>query len=223
MSRYFFLGIVYSIYFMAVDNQVITRVLLIGLAIAVLAILIIQYQHSVRKNEKFVVPGAGLYAKSAHHKEKEKIAHFTNYQPVGEQPAPFNKDVVLQEANTVLPSEPQSNETYRAVDFVTESKLPKDACFPRDKTTAEELLPKDAANSMWAQVAPAGQGDVSNQNYLTAGFMVGIDTIGQSLRNANYQLRSDPPNPRFAVGPWMQSTIEYDNNHRSLEIGSSSC
>ena len=214
MSRYFFLGIVYSIYFMALDNQVITRVLLIGLAIAVLAILIIQYQQSVRKNEKFVVPAV--------HK-KEKADHFTNYQPVGEQPAPFGKDVVLQEANAVLPSEPLSNETYRAVDFVTESKLPKDACFPRDKTTAEELLPKDAANSMWAQVAPAGQGDVSNQNYLTAGFMVGIDTIGQSLRNANYQLRSDPPNPRFAVGPWMQSTIEYDNNHRVLEIGSGSC
>jgi len=197
-------------------NQVITRVLLIGLAIAVLAVLIIQYQQSVRKNEKFVASNSNS--------KKEGAAHFTNYQPIGEQPAPFNKDVVLQEAgNSVLPSEPLSNETYRAVDFVTDNKLPKDACFPRDKTTAEELLPKDAANSMWAQVAPAGQGDVSNQNYLTAGFMVGIDTIGQSLRNANYQLRSDPPNPRFAVGPWMQSTIEYDNNHRFLEIGSGSC
>ena len=218
MSRYFFLGIVYSIYFMAVvDNQVITRVLLIGLAIAVLAVLIIQYQQSVRKNEKFVAPSA---AKSiSKNSENEK---FINYKPISEQPALFNQDVVLQEANTVLPSEPLSNETYRAVDFATESKLPKDACFPRDKTTAEELLPKDAANSMWAQVAPAGQGDVSNQNFLTAGYMVGIDTIGQSLRNANYQLRSDPPNPRFAVGPWMQSTIEYDNNHRFLEIGSGS-
>ena len=63
-----------------------------------------------------------------------------------------------------MPSEPLSNESYRAVDFVTESKLPKEGCFPRDKTTAEDLLPKDAANSMWAQVAPAEQGGVDNSD-----------------------------------------------------------
>ena len=64
-------------------------------------------------------------------------------------------------------------------------------------------------------------GDVRDQNYLTAGYHVGINTVGQSLRNANLQLRSEIPNPQNAVGPWMISTIEPDLRQNVLEIGSS--
>lgn len=92
-------------------------------------------------------------------------------------------------------------------------------CYPRDRLTAEDLLPKDAANSKWAQLNPAGQGDVQDQNFLTAGYHVGVNTQGQSLRNANYQLRSEPANPQQAVSPWNIATIEPDVNRRALEIG----
>lgn len=96
---------------------------------------------------------------------------------------------------------------------------PDAVCFPRDRLTGEDLLPKDAANSKWAQMNPAGQGDVRDQNFLTAGYHIGINTVGQTLRNANYQLRSDPPNPQVPVSPWNISTIEPDINRRPLEIG----
>jgi len=96
---------------------------------------------------------------------------------------------------------------------------PDAVCFPRDRLTGEDLLPKDAANSKWAQMNPAGQGDVRDQNFLTAGYHIGINTVGQTRRNANYQLRSDPPNPQVPVSPWNISTIEPDLNRRPLEIG----
>lgn len=96
---------------------------------------------------------------------------------------------------------------------------PDAICYPRDRLTGEDLLPKDAANSKWAQMNPAGQGDVRDQNFLTAGYHIGINTVGQTLRNANYQLRSDPPNPQLPVSPWNISTIEPDMNRRPLEIG----
>lgn len=96
---------------------------------------------------------------------------------------------------------------------------PDAICYPRDRLTGEDLLPKDAANSKWAQMNPAGQGDVRDQNFLTAGYHIGINTVGQTLRNANYQLRSDPPNPQMPVSPWNISTIEPDLNRRPLEIG----
>jgi hypothetical protein len=96
-------------------------------------------------------------------------------------------------------------------------KYPRD-CFPKDKLTPEDLLPKDAANSQWAQVNPAGQGDMKNQNFLTAGYHVGINTTGSTLRNPNLQLRSEPPNPQQKVSPWMQTTIEPDLNRLPLEI-----
>jgi len=97
------------------------------------------------------------------------------------------------------------------------TEFPKD-CFPKDKLTPDDLLPKDAANSDWAQVNPAGQGDVQNQNFLTAGYHVGINSVGSTLRNANMQLRSEIPNPQLKVSPWLQSTIEPDLNRKPLEI-----
>lgn len=95
------------------------------------------------------------------------------------------------------------------------------ACFPRDRLTADDLLPKDAADSKWARLNPSGTGDIHDQNYLTAGYHIGVNTIGQSLRNANLQLRSEIPNPQAPVGPWMISTIEPDLRQNTLEIGSS--
>lgn len=84
--------------------------------------------------------------------------------------------------------------------------------------SANELLPKDV-NAAWADLNPEGQGSLKAKNFLEAGYHLGINTQGQSLRNANLQLRSEPPNPQVPVSPWLQSTIEPDLNRRPLDIG----
>lgn len=99
------------------------------------------------------------------------------------------------------------------------NQLPSE-CYPKDVLNSADLLPRDA-NSLWAQVAPNGQGALSDQNFLTAGYHIGINTVGQTLRNANRQLRSEPPNPQVKVSPWNQTTIDPDINRRPLEIGGS--
>ena len=71
----------------------------------------------------------------------------------------------------------------------------------------------------WAQVNPVGQGELGDQNFLNAGYHVGVNTVGQTLRNANLQIRSEPPNPQLKVSPWLQSTIEPDTNRKPMEIG----
>jgi len=90
-------------------------------------------------------------------------------------------------------------------------------CYPRDQLTPSELLPKDA-NSVWAQQNPMGTGSLKGKNFLSAGALIGVNTVGQSLRNANYQLRSEPPNPQVPVTVFNVPTIEPDVNRRSLEI-----
>ena len=97
------------------------------------------------------------------------------------------------------------------------NRLPNE-CYPKDVLTPQDLLPQDA-NSTWAQTVPNGQGSLGDQNFLNAGFHVGINTVGQSLRNANLQLRSEPPNPQLKVSPWLQTTIGPDVNRRPMEIG----
>lgn len=91
-------------------------------------------------------------------------------------------------------------------------------CYPRDQLTPSELLPKDG-NSIWAQQNPMGPGSLKGKNFLSAGALIGVNTVGQSLRNANLQFRSEPPNPQVAVSIFNQSTISPDISHRSLEIG----
>jgi hypothetical protein len=83
-----------------------------------------------------------------------------------------------------------------------------------------DLLPVDQ-NSQWSALNPntMTQGSVLMPDLLQAGYHIGLDTIGQTLRNANYQLRSDPIIPKADVGPWNNSTMEPDLARVPLEIG----
>lgn len=83
---------------------------------------------------------------------------------------------------------------------------------------SDDLLPKDQ-NNVWSEVNPQGQGSLAYRNFIEAGHHVGINTVGSSLRNANLQIRSEPPNPRQVVGPWNQSTVEPDQLRKPMEIG----
>lgn len=78
-----------------------------------------------------------------------------------------------------------------------------------------ELLPNDE-NSEWAKLNPVGTNELMNVSLLKAGWNHGINTVGQSLKNANLQLRPDPIISQSSVGPWNTSTIEPDINRRPL-------
>lgn len=81
-----------------------------------------------------------------------------------------------------------------------------------------ELLPKDQ-NSQWAQLNPINNGNIQTPDLLQAGYHIGLDTIGQTLKNANLQLRSDPIIEKRDVGPWNNSTYEADYGRVPLEVG----
>jgi len=90
-------------------------------------------------------------------------------------------------------------------------------CSGQANINPADLLPKDS-NSSW-NMKPMGSGDFLGVNLLNAGYLIGVDTIGSSLRNANLQVRSEPPNPQLQVSPWMNTTIEPDVFRAPLEIG----
>jgi hypothetical protein len=92
--------------------------------------------------------------------------------------------------------------------------------LPNDPALPKHLLPTDD-NSQWAELNPVNmnQGSILAGDMLQAGYHIGLDTIGQTLKNANLQLRSDPIIPKVDVGPWNQSTYEPDYGRVPLEIG----
>jgi hypothetical protein len=81
-----------------------------------------------------------------------------------------------------------------------------------------DLLPKDQ-NSEWSKLNPISNSNPMIPDLLQAGSLIGLDTIGQTLKNANLQLRSDPVIVKQNVGPWNNSTYEPDLGRVPLELG----
>lgn len=97
------------------------------------------------------------------------------------------------------------------------------SCYPQPSLTSEDLLPKEDSQAIkdFNVAKPAGEGILNGVNLLDSGFHIGVNTVGQSLRNANKQLRSEPANPQVAVSPWLMSSIGPDLDRRPLD--NSSC
>ena len=134
------------------------------------------------------------------------------------------KRVRFQDTDTVYntTNQEQQENFGNTNNTVSNNDIRAISCFPKDQLNPEELLPKDSSDSStWAKVNPNGIGSLKNRNFLQAGHHIGINTVGQTLRNANLQIRSEPANPQVNVSPWLQTTISPDVNRKPLEIGGS--
>ena len=122
--------------------------------------------------------------------------------------------------NNFVPAAPmgQNSGEGQANGAVTDTYGLPPSCAKQQVVDPSELLPK-SGNNEFSKLNPMGAGDLKNVSLLKAGHHIGINTVGQSLRNANLQLRSEPANPQLNVGPWNQSTIAADTMRRPLEIG----
>ena len=133
---------------------------------------------------------------------------------------------MYNQANSAQQSGPEpsaplgQNESYASAGGASSSMqgMPP-SCSKQQVADPSELLPKNNANDEWAKLNPSGNGDLQDVNLLRSGYHMGIDTVGNSLRNANLQLRSEPANPQVNVGPWNNTTIAADTMRVPLEIG----
>lgn len=82
-------------------------------------------------------------------------------------------------------------------------------------SVSSDLLPKPPqTDNDFGEFAPKR---LTSMSFLDATRYIGLDSVGSSLKNPNYQIRADPPIPRASVGPWQQSTIEADLLRKSLD------
>jgi hypothetical protein len=130
-------------------------------------------------------------------------------------PPPPAADIKIEIPQEAMkqPAVPQENTTLSPTEKHPEIKT---------EITPADLLPSSSDVKDFETKFPSGQGAEADKNFLIAGFNIGINTIGSSLKNANLQLRSDPYIPRRSIGPWNDSTIMSSDltNRRTLEIGS---
>ena len=139
-------------------------------------------------------------------------------QKCGKIDLPIINDGELEEdAEIVEPFEEVAEE--KPVAEAQKDKTLAEGIAARKQLKAAELLPKDGEANAWAKVNPKGKGSLAFKNFIEAGYHLGINTVGQSLRNANLQIRSEPSNPQVPVSIWMNSTISPDSNRRDFEVG----
>ena len=93
------------------------------------------------------------------------------------------------------------------------------SCYPQNTLKPDDLLPAEKSSDIknFNEANPVGEGILKGVNFLDAGYHVGVNTVGQSLRNANLNLRAEPPNPQVKVSPWMNSTIAPDLSRKSID------
>jgi hypothetical protein len=169
----------------------------------VLGVVVSQYSNKKGLIVDNMTFGANMTPQQANEEQSKYVVNMSG--PAGE---------------SVAPAQPSGqNEVFASVNGESGSyhSMPPNS-MRQQVVNPDDLLPKDE-NSQWAQLNPRGNGELNNVNLLQAGYLYGINTVGSSLRNANLQLRSEPPNPQVQVSPWLNTTIEPDLMRTPLELG----
>lgn len=203
-------------------NDQITKILVIVGVSILLIFLIKTYYFDTKVNQPIqTLRHEGFYnydetSPVEGSEESEEIETFENNMQAQQQVQGQGQNMSGPQA-----SEPMGmNENHRAVnesgDVSNLGQYMPQECYPKDVLSSKDLLP-GGADSTWAQVVPAGQGSLTDQNFLTSGHHIGMNTVGNSLRNASHDLRSELPNPQAQVSPWNQTTIGPDLMRRPLD------
>ena len=85
------------------------------------------------------------------------------------------------------------------------------------KYDAKDFLPKELNDSWFDTDFSQAKYNVNDDKLInTDRYIIGVNTVGQSLKNASYDIRGTIANPKFTVSPWNNSTYEPDFNIKPL-------
>ena len=85
------------------------------------------------------------------------------------------------------------------------------------KYDSTSYLPKEVNDEWFDTDFSQAKNKVGSDKLInTDKYIVGVDTVGQSLKNASYDLRGTVANPKYNVSPWLNSTYEPDYNIKPL-------
>ena len=86
-----------------------------------------------------------------------------------------------------------------------------------DNYNARDFLPKEVNDEWFETDFSLAKYQLNDDKLInTEKYIIGINTVGQSLKNASYDIRGTIANPKFIVSPWNNSTYEPDFNLKPL-------
>lgn len=153
----------------------------------------------------------------------------------GQQEDYFSKAKSMYESFTGAPVQQESFVTLdQLIDSAveSESRIPTmvqpviqeqaDPVFAERRAEEEEFLKKKREQVKEIQLLPqeldASLNQLADRNFLISGLQIGVDSRGSSLRNANLQLRSEPPIKKEPVCIWNMSTYQPDLTRKKIDM-----
>ena len=213
-----------------------STLLYVGIAVAAVAVLALVYYGSPGAAMKSI----GLEGFADHDKKEEGFSSGAGADEDDEEQFATMEDDAEEDVHQDKPVAPEeetkegfyggydsSNKDYAAAGGAPgRAGVPSTDhanCYTRDGLNPTDLLPAASAEaSQFLASNPPTKGSPDNRNLLQAGYHIGIDTVCQTNKNANLQLRSDPPIARCGTQPIFNSSSipAQQNNRLALEIGS---
>jgi hypothetical protein len=129
----------------------------------------------------------------------------------------------FQMPETVMP-EPMQMQAPEPMQMQAPEPMPT----PMAQAVLEDPIPMSVSTSMLPKDIPSSEDFgafspdtiLQGQNYLDPRAQIGYpETLGGNIRNPNYDIRSEPVNPRVPVSIWNNSTIVPDLMRPQFEIG----
>lgn len=87
-------------------------------------------------------------------------------------------------------------------------------CQPEDLFDVDKYLPQEV-NDDWFEVQPEPI-SVKNRHLINITKPIGVNTIGTSMKNSSYDIRGSPSCPKVIISPFLNSSIEADQNLKPL-------
>ena len=85
------------------------------------------------------------------------------------------------------------------------------------KYDAKDYLPKEINDQWFDTDFSQAKFNINDDKLInTEKYVIGVNTVGQSLKNASYDMRGTIANPKYTVSPWNNSTYEADYNLKPL-------
>jgi len=86
-----------------------------------------------------------------------------------------------------------------------------------DNYNAKDFLPREINDEWFETDFSLAKYQLNDDKLInTEKYIIGINTVGQSLKNASWDIRGTLPNPKLVVSPWNNSTYEPDFNLKPL-------
>jgi len=83
--------------------------------------------------------------------------------------------------------------------------------------SAQDFLPKEINDSWFNTDFSQAKYKMNDDKLInTDRYVIGVNTVGQSLKNASYDIRGAVAVPKFSISPFNNSTIEPDYNIKPL-------